>query len=416
MSKINPYRLWLILGAIPLVVLTVLLTVINSSSEDEDFMADLVDEITEIQFEFGLPVDSFIIHKGTIEQNQFLADILLRHKVSYPEIHKLVENSKSVFDIRHFQPGKNYTVFCSKDSLEKATCFVYQPNDIEYIVFEIGDTMRAYRGEKEVETRVREASGVISSSLYMTMKENGLSDALVMRMADMYAWTIDFYRIQKGDYFRIIFEEKFVEDEFIGIGKILAAKFVHSGRDYFGFLFNQGEKDDYFDEEGQGLRKAFLKAPLKFGRISSHYNPKRLHPVQKVVKPHYGTDYAAPTGTPILTVGDGTVIEAKFTKNNGNYVKVKHNSTYTTQYLHMSKFASGIKPGARVKQGEVIGYVGSTGLATGPHVCFRFWKNGQQVNHLKEDFPTAEPISDKNREAFEEYKSEMISRLEQIEV
>lgn len=373
-----------------------------------------MEEVEEIQFEFGFPVDSFNVHKGQIGKNQFLADILLQHKVSYPEIHKLVETSKEIFDIRHLRPGKNYTVFCTKDSLEKATCFVYQPNAVEYVVFEIGDSMNVYKGKKEVETREREASGVISSSLYMTMKENGLNDALVMRMANMYAWTIDFYRLQKGDRFRIIFEEKFVDDEFIGIGKIIAADFIHSDRSYLGIYFEQEEKGDYFDENGESLRKAFLKAPLEFGRISSRYNPKRFHPVQKRVKPHLGTDYAAPTGTPIMAVGDGTVIEAGYKKYNGNYVKIRHNSTYTTQYLHMSKFASGIKRGTKVRQGETIGYVGSTGLATGPHVCFRFWKHGQQVDHLKEEFPPSEPIAEENQAEFDQVKKKLMTRLDKI--
>jgi len=208
-----------------------------------------------------------------------------------------------------------------------------------------------------------------------------------------------------------VYEDKSVEGKSIGVGRILAAEFVHFGKPIYSFYFEQDSIGDYFDDEGNSLRKAFLKSPLKFSKISSRYNLNRFHPVQKRFKAHLGTDYAAPQGTPIFTIGNGVVVEAKFSQFNGNYVKIKHNGTYTTQYLHMSKIASGMKPGRRVTQGEVIGYVGSTGLATGPHVCFRFWKNGKQVDHLREDFPTAEPVESKNRAAFDIEKQRLINLL-----
>lgn len=366
--------------------------------------------------EYGLQTDSFSVIKGTIKRNQFLADILLGYNVTYPEIDAMVKSAGDIFDVRRIKSGGNYAVYCSNDSAGKAKCFVYETNPTEYVVFDLRDSVRVYKGEKEVTVKRNEASGVITSSLFNALKDNDLSPVLAMELSEIYAWTIDFYRIQKGDFFKIIFDEHYVGDQFIGIGKIHASQFNHSGNDFFAFHFEEGEHPDYFDEQGESLRKAFLQSPVKFGRISSGYTMRRFHPVQKRNKPHLGTDYAAPTGTPILSTGDGVVTHAQFAKYNGNYVKVRHNSTYTTQYLHMSKIKPGIKPGKRVRQGETIGYVGSTGLATGPHVCYRFWKNGKQVNHRKEKLPPSKPVDDKLRQSFMEYSGELKKELNKISI
>jgi murein DD-endopeptidase MepM/ murein hydrolase activator NlpD len=235
-------------------------------------------------------------------------------------------------------------------------------------------------------------------------------------LVDVYAWQIDFFRIQKGDWFKVIYEEKLVDGQPVGVGKILAVQFKHEGRQFQAYYFDQGSGTDYFDEEGNSLRKAFLKAPLNFTRISSRYTPRRFHPVQKRWKAHLGTDYAAPTGTPIQTVGDGVVVEAGYNSGNGNYVKVKHNGTYTTQYLHMSRIAKGMRKGAHVKQGQTIGFVGSTGLATGPHLCFRFWKNGKQVDALKVEIPPSEPIESEHLDTFNQVKERYAQRLATIEL
>jgi murein DD-endopeptidase MepM/ murein hydrolase activator NlpD len=223
---------------------------------------------------------------------------------------------------------------------------------------------------------------------------------MAIALSEIYAWTIDFYRIQKGDAFKVFFEEHFVEGNSIGIGRILSSSFSQGGKTVKAYYFENGEEKGYYDAEGNSLKKAFLKAPVKFSRISSGYSTKRLHPVLKTVRPHYGTDYAAPHGTPIMAVGDGTVTEARYTGGNGNYVKIRHNKSIETQYLHMSRFADGVRPGKRVSQGDIIGYVGSTGLATGPHVCFRFWKNGKQVDHRKEEMQGAGPLPDALMPAF----------------
>tara|TARA_Y100000589_G_scaffold329390_1_gene375753 strand:- start:1229 stop:2539 length:1311 start_codon:yes stop_codon:yes gene_type:complete len=392
----------------------------NGDEEDAalsiDTLSNAVDSINEPQELFGFIADSFEVHEGVIKPNDFLSNILLKYNVPYSEIDKLAKASKEVFDVRKIASGKKYTVFCKKDSTGKAVCFVYQPNRVEYVVYELGDSIKIRKEKKEVKTRIKTASGVINSSLYQTLANQDISPLLAVKMADIYAWTIDFYRIQKGDWFKVIFEEKYVDDEFVGIGRIIASDFNHFGKDFYAFYFVQDSAKgaDYFDEQGNSLRKAFLQSPLKFGRLTSGYTLKRFHPVQKRYKAHLGTDYAAPTGTPILATGDGVVIASSYSKYNGNYVKIKHNSTYTTQYLHMSKRA--VKTGQFVKQGEVIGYVGSTGLATGPHVCYRFWKNGKQVNHRQEELPPSEPIKEVYKSQFMQEVKNLKQQLDAIEL
>ena len=366
-----------------------------ADSQEED---DEPIEITEVPTLYGIPFESYKIHDGIIKKNQFLSDILLGYGVPYGSIAALADVAKDVHDVRNLRAGDKYAMFCTKDSSETACFFVVETSPSQYVVYQLNDSISAYIGNKPVEYRIRKASGVINSSLSQTIADNELSPELAIRLSDIYAWTVDFYRIQRGDSFKVIFEEVYVDDKPIGIGKILAAEFDHRGEKFFSYRFEQDSIANYFDENGESLRKAFLKAPLKFSRISSHYTQKRFHPVQKRWKAHLGTDYAAPTGTPILATGDGTVIASAYTKFNGNYVKIKHNSTYTTQYLHMSKRA--VKNGAFVRQGSVIGYVGMTGLATGPHVCYRFWKNGEQVDPYKQDLPPSEPVNPKYLDAF----------------
>lgn len=383
-----------------------------NSAEAAENKHEIVEIQKEPQFEFGLPIDSFIVIKNEIKPNQFLADILLKHHIPYPTIDKLVKISKPLFDVRHIKAGKDYSIFCSNDSIEKACYFVYQPSATEYIVFDLRDTLNVYKGEKEVQLEEREVSGVITSSLYQTLADVHTSPKVAVELSEIFAWSIDFYRIQKNDWFKVVYDVKIIDGEAIGVGEVKYAVFNHYGEDYYAFNFEQEAQKDYFDENGHSLRKAFLKAPLKFSRISSRYTLNRYHPVQKRNKPHYGTDYAAANGTPIMAVGDGVIIASAYSKYNGNFVKVKHNGTYTTQYLHMSKRKA--KVGQRVRQGDVIGYVGSTGLATGPHVCFRFWKNGKQVDHLKEKFPPSKPIKPAYKDSYAKYIDKMKTRLDTI--
>jgi len=362
----------------------------------------------------GIVSDSLMLFEGAIKKNQSLSEILLRYNVSYGLIDQVAKKSKDVFDVRKFMVGKKYKVFYSEDSVKRVEAFIYEIDAANYVVYHLTDSIHIYRERKEVEIRIRTASGVITSSLWNTMVDNHIDHGITMEMSEIYAWAIDFYRIQKGDWFKIIYEEKYVDGEKVGIGKVVGAKFNHYNEDYYAIHFEQGETSDYFDENTKSLRKAFLKAPLKYSRISSRYSKRRFHPVQKRYKAHLGTDYAAPKGTPIMATGNGTVIKAGYGKGNGNFVKIKHNSVYSTQYLHMTNIKSGVRKGVRVKQGDVIGYVGSTGLATGPHVCYRFWKNGKQVDALKLKLPASLPIDKKHLEAYKEVRNKVQEELDEI--
>lgn len=364
---------------------------------------------------YGIVADSFNIIDAKIRSGQSLSDILYQYKVGYPIIDKLVKASKDIFDVRSMAAGKKYLILAEGDEGNKARYFIYEQSAIEAIVFDIADdSVRVYKVEKEVRLVQKEIEGEISSSLYTTLQQAGAPAALAVYLADIYAWSIDFYRLQKGDKFKVIYDEKWADDALVGTGRIHAAVFTHYKEDYFAFYYHDGDFSDYYDLQGKGLRKAFLQAPLKFGRLSSAYTTRRFHPVQKRWKAHLGTDYAAPAGTPILAVGDGVISEATYKKFNGNYVKIKHNGTYETQYLHMSKIKQGMRPGTRVRQGDVIGYVGSTGLATGPHVCFRFWKNGKQVDHRKEKLPSAKPIKPEVMEDYLEIIAPLKAQLDGI--
>ena len=370
--------------------------------------------VTEIapQIEYGYYTDSFNVFKGVIKRDQFLSDILLKYNVPYATIHELSVQSKEIYDVRKLGRGKEYTIFCAKDSAETALSFVYQANEIDYVIYDFSkDSVEIKLGQKPITIQEKFVKGSIKSSLYESLRLDNQDIMLTFEMADIYAWTIDFYRLQPGDHYRIYYKEKLVDGKSIGIDRIESMVFNHEGRDFKAYYFEQDSIGDYFDEHAESLRKAFLKSPLKFSRLSSGYTRRRFHPVQKRWKAHLGTDYAAPNGTPIRATGDGKVVEATYKRYNGNYVKIKHNSTYLTQYLHMSRIGKGIKPGKFVQQGEIIGYVGSTGLATGPHVCYRFWKNGAQVNHLREEFPPSEPVKDENLSAFKAHISGLNQKI-----
>ena len=380
--------------------------------------ADVIVENKEVdkpQYEYGILTDTFLVKKNSIKKNESLSNILLRHHIPWPKINSIAKKSKKVFDVRRIKSGKNYTVLCTKDSIQKARYLVYETSAKDYIVFDLTKEIKIYKGEKPVKKKVMAASGVINSSLYATLQKHNVNPSLAISLSEVFAWQVDFYRIQKGDKFKVIYEEEYVDDKSIGIGRIKAAYFKHANKDYYGIYFEQNKRGEYFDEEAQSLRKAFLKAPLKYNRISSRYSKKRFHPVQKRYKAHLGTDYAAPTGTPIRAVGDGKVTRAQYQKYNGKYVKIRHNSVYTTQYLHMSKIAKGIKAGTWVKQGQVIGYVGSTGLATGPHLCYRFWKNGKQVDALKVKIPSSNPVKKANLAVYTKIKDKMLKKLDEID-
>jgi murein DD-endopeptidase MepM/ murein hydrolase activator NlpD len=364
---------------------------------------------------YGVQYDTLKKLKKTVKRNQNLSEILQQYSISFQTIDKVARKSKNVFDVRTIKTGNAYCILYSEDSTKCARYFIYEKSPVEFVVYDLQDSLRVYEGKKDVTVKEKTASGVIDNSLYMTMQENDLSPLLAAELSEIYAWAIDFYRIQEGDRFKVIYEERFVDGESIGIGEIHTADFRHKGEDYYAFRFQQEGKSDYFNKEAESLRKAFLKAPVRYSRITSGYTGRRYHPVQKRYKAHRGVDYAAPTGTPIRATGDGTVIAARYSKYNGRFVKIRHNSTYSTQYLHMNRIKSGIRTGVRVNQGDVIGFVGSTGLATGPHICYRFWKHGRQVNPMTQDIPASEPVKEETMKAFKEVKKKFMAQLEEID-
>ena len=383
---------WISVGLTALLGLFVVLFILKSEHNNQDSAPIVIiqDTIVPANLLFDINVDSFEVIQSNIKKNEFLANILLPYNIDYGIIDALAKKSESIFDVRRIAVGKGYTLLISADSIKKAAYFIYEIDAVDYVVYDLRDSIVIERKKRPIETRIQTASGIINSSLYQTLQESNANPYLAVKLADIFAWSIDFYRIQKGDWFKVIYEEKFVDDNSIGVGKIEAVEFKHFDRPYLAFGYDVDGRTEYYDEEANSLRKAFLKSPLKFSRLSSRFTMRRFHPVQKRWKAHLGTDYAAPRGTPILATSDGVVIKSAYGRGNGNYVKLRHNSVYETQYLHMSK--RNAKVGTQMYQGDVIGYVGSTGLATGPHVCYRFWKNGKQVDHLKEDFPSAEPI------------------------
>ncbi|MCB0720520.1 MAG: peptidoglycan DD-metalloendopeptidase family protein [Bacteroidetes bacterium] len=360
---------------------------------------------------FGFDSTRFAFREAVIKRNQTFSDLLSEAGVPYPSIARLVDYSTNVFDLRDMRASHKYRLYFRSDSASQPSYMVYQHNSVDYVVFQLEDSLLVRKESRPVTVNRRHASGSISSSLYQTLVDKALDPSLAIELSEVFAWQIDFFRIQKGDSFDVIYEERLVGDKPIGVGRVYAARFVHSGADYLGFYFPEEGDVAYFDEKGESLRKAFLQAPVKYSRISSRYSLKRFHPVLKRNRSHLGTDYAAAYGTPIRATGDGVVMEAQRKQYNGRYVKIRHNGTYTTAYLHMQKIADGIKPGVRVRQGDVIGFVGSTGLATGPHVCYRFWKNGSQVDPMKEAFPSAKPVSDENVALFAELRDAYLREL-----
>lgn len=404
-------------GVIAVVVIAIAVSLLPESEVETPLPTVAVVDSVEAPTLFGIALDEYDREQFVIERGETFGIILDRLGISGQDVLKLAELSDSILDVRYIQLDKSYSVFRRKDSAATAEFLVYERSLTDYVVYHLQDSLWVSEGQRQISTVRREVAGVIEGSLYLSLQEQDVSPVLAVRLSEIYAWTVDFFRIQAGDTYRVIFEEKYIDDTlFVGTGKILASVLTHMGEDEYAFGFHDSTFGtwEYYDDEGASLRKAFLRAPLEFGRITSRYTMRRFHPVQKRWKAHLGTDYAAPTGTPILSTADGVVERAGYTSGNGNYVKVRHNSVYTTQYLHMSRFAKGIRAGVRVQQGDVIGYVGSTGLATGPHVCYRFWKNGVQVDPLREKLPDAEPIADALRPSYEEVMHPLKKELDDL--
>jgi len=366
--------------------------------------------------QFGYTLNNYTVVRDTVKRGDSFGTILESNNLFYPQIFNIVQKVKQVYDIRKINIGKPYTILFSKDSLKTPKVFIYQPNPIEYVLVSLTDSLWAEKKAKAVKLVEFEAEGTIESSLSETMEEKKLSPLLSNELSEIYAWTIDFFRLEKGDNFKIIYTAKYVDDSiYVGLNRIHSAYFEHRKKPYYAIEFETDPKRgifEYFDEKGKNLRRAFLRSPVQFSRISSRYNLKRKIAYYGRVRPHLGTDFAAPINTPIRTTASGTVVKSGYTRGNGNYVTIKHNATYSTQYLHMKK--RGVKKGQFVKQGDYIGTVGMTGNTSGPHVCYRFWKNGKQVDPLKQKLPEAKPISQDLKEKYLDYMKPKKHQLDSI--
>ncbi len=355
---------------------------------------------TDIEKEYGITIDSFRVTQGKIKRNYNLARLLTETELEYNKINKAIRSAADTFDIRKIKAGNQYRLYYTKDSTNTLKYFVYQHSPIEYLKIDFNNEPIATRGTKEIVSVKKNCSGVISSSLWSTMIDNNIDPMMAIHLSEIYAWTVDFFGLEEGDQFKVFYDEQYVDSIPIGIGKIHAVSFTHKGEELLAYSFEQDGQLSYFDETGKSLRRQFLKAPLRFSRISSGYSNSRFHPILKIYRPHRGVDYAAPAGTPIYSIGDGTVIRKGYTKGAGYYIKIRHNSVYTSGYNHLSRYPKGIKVGQRISQGQVVGYVGSTGYSTGPHLDFRVWKNGHPINPLTIESPPVDPIKEDNLQRF----------------
>ncbi|MDR2886740.1 MAG: M23 family metallopeptidase [Bacteroidales bacterium] len=365
---------------------------------------------------YGIIPDSFNLEHGRIRPNTSLSDILLGRGVSSREIDIAARNYSSVFDVRQVRAGANYTLFCERNQEAKARYLVYEHNPVTSYIFSFLDSVSVSVYNREITRELKYSSGTIETSLWDAMTGKNLNPSLAVYLSEIFAWTIDFFSLQKNDSFKVIYEELFIGDRSIGIGKIYGAQFNRSGNVTVAIPFIQDGRESFFDIDGQSLRKAFLKAPLQFSRISSRFSSSRLHPILRIRRPHFGVDYAAPAGTPVHSIGDGRVTAARTEGGSGRMVRIQHNSVYATAYLHLSRYGKGIAAGAYVKQGDIIGYVGSSCLSTGPHLDFRFYKNGSPVDPLKVEAPPVEPVLAENMPRFEINKTVVTSLLNTIDM
>ena len=371
----------------------------NIKETPKDTISAVVKEIAKKKF--GIEVDNYIIKKSTVKSNEFFSNILQDQGISYARVIEAVNASNEIFDVKYMRKGDTYFTFTTTDSTAQLDYLVYKLNKTNYVKFNFMDSIIATEHQLKIIIDTNIAIGVIESSPWSSLKSRGYDPMLAMELSDIYAWTIDFYGLQKGDSYKIIYEKRYIDSTYIGLGKVLACEFMHYDHNYKAYIFEQDSLEDYFDEDGGSLRRAFLKAPLRYSRISSRFSHSRLHPILKIRRPHHGVDYAAPTGTPVHTIGDGKVTYVGRKGGYGKYIKVKHNGTYTTGYAHLSRYAKGLKVGSFVKQGETIGYVGSTGRSTGPHLDFRVYKSGTPIDPLKMKSPPAVPIKDSMKADFE---------------
>jgi len=371
------------------------------------------------EYKYGYNIDQYIFEEKKIKSGDTFGDILEGVGIDYPEIYEALQKTKGDVDFKKLQIGKPYTLIFSKDTLRSLKAFVYHPSVEGYSFIQLKDSVFGKTIVKPKSYKEMEASGIIDNSLYLTLEEQNMNPLLTYYLSDIYAWTIDFFRLEKGDRFKVIYTESFVDDTIsVGISRIKAAYFLHRGNEQYAFEYETDSIKgivEYLDQDAKNLRRAFLQSPIKFGRVSSRYNlRRRIAYYGNRIRPHKGTDFAAPVGTPILSTANGVIVKSSYTRANGRYVTVKHNNTYSTQYLHMQK--SNVRVGQQIEQGDVIGWVGMTGNTSGPHVCYRFWKNGLQVDPFKQKLPEAKPVSESLKKQYFRDISLVRSQLDSIKI
>ena len=372
-----------------------------------------------IEYKYGYNIDQYIFEEKKIKSGDTFGDILEGVGIDYPEIYEALQKTKGDVNFKKLQIGKPYTLIFSKDTLRSLKAFVYHPSVEGYSFIQLKDSVFGETIVKPKSYKEMEASGIIDNSLYLTLEEQNMNPLLTYYLSDIYAWTIDFFRLEKGDRFKVIYTESFVDDTIsVGISRIKAAYFLHRGNEQYAFEYETDSIKgivEYLDQDAKNLRRAFLQSPIKFGRVSSRYNlRRRIAYYGNRIRPHKGTDFAAPIGTPILSTANGVIVKSSYTRANGRYVTVKHNNTYSTQYLHMQK--SNVRVGQQVEQGDVIGWGGMTGNTSGPHVCYRFWKNGLQVDPFKQKLPEAKPVSESLKKQYFRDISLVRSQLDSIKI
>ena len=382
-----------------------------SESEQEE---KIIQEITEdkLNIEYGgIIVDDYNAIDKKITSGTAVSNLFISAGVDPRTAYQLNFTPDSIFSAKRVKAGKSYTIYQTKDSASKTDYIVYHRSLVEHVVFDFKDSLNVSLYKKPVTTVSKVDSVQIESSMWNAIVDNNLNLGLAGELSEIFAWVIDFFGIQAGDGFKVYYDENYVDSTSVGISKVHAAVFTHNKQLYYAYNYEKGETSGFWDEKGNSLKKAFLKAPLKFTRISSGFTYARKHPVYKVVRPHTGIDYAAPKGTPVMSIGDGKVTLRAWKGGGGNTVYIKHNSVYSSGYLHLSAYAKGLKVGDRVKQGQVIGYVGSTGASTGPHLDFRVWKNGTPINPLKMESPSVAPIPAALMEDFKVVRDSLNTKL-----
>jgi|TARA_R100000479_G_scaffold68390_1_gene32536 murein DD-endopeptidase MepM/ murein hydrolase activator NlpD len=407
------------LKKILLLCLSVLLFVACKSDKKDLAEAVKIEKAPALIKEYGYILNDYDVVRDTIRPGDTFGGILDANGVAQEKIFKVATKFRDSFDVRKIVVGKPYVLLNSKDSLNTTQVFIYENNKVDYSVVDFRNELVSYTAEKPVTYKEKSAGGIIESSLSQTMSDQNLSPYMTDKLSNIYAWTVNFFHLQEGDRFKVIYTEKYINDTIpAGLGEIKAAYFEHRGTPLYAFNYETKLDSttviDFYDEKADNLRRAFLKAPVKFSRISSRYNlNRRIKYYGYKLRPHKGTDFAAPLGTPILATADGTVIKSEYRGGNGNYVKIRHNGTYDTQYLHMKK--RNVRVGDYVRQGDVIGWIGMTGNTGGPHVCYRFWKNGKQVDPFKQDLPMSKPLEEKYKEDYISYMTPLRSQLDCIE-